>query len=223
MLILLGAGPPTTAPAAPPSPLLTGLVAYYKLDGNLAVASGNGRDLTPSSPTYGAGKIGQGLVTGAGSRTPLGGMTDDAASLAAWFKPTGIGGGIYGGTVEFDPTGTVPGLFGLALFEDDAAPPSLQAFADGSAFADEQVTAGEWSLAVVTWDGDLLHFYVNGAVGPTDTAPPPEGWSGAAFRVATTIDTPTPIDEVGVWSRALSAGEVATLYNGGEGLTYPFS
>lgn len=31
------------------------------------------------------------------------------------------------------------------------------------------------------------------------------------------------VDEVGIWSRALSAAEVSSLYNGGSGLTYPFS
>lgn len=31
------------------------------------------------------------------------------------------------------------------------------------------------------------------------------------------------IDEVGTWSRALTSGEVTTLYNGGAGLQYPFT
>lgn len=31
------------------------------------------------------------------------------------------------------------------------------------------------------------------------------------------------LDEVGIWSRALSSGEVTSLYNGGAGLQYPFS
>src|SRR3990167_2024195 len=31
------------------------------------------------------------------------------------------------------------------------------------------------------------------------------------------------IDEVGFWKRALTAGEITELYNGGNGLTYPFS
>ena len=31
------------------------------------------------------------------------------------------------------------------------------------------------------------------------------------------------MDEVGIWSRALSASEVTELYNGGAGLTYPFA
>jgi hypothetical protein len=30
------------------------------------------------------------------------------------------------------------------------------------------------------------------------------------------------IDEVGIWSRALSSTEVTKLYNGGAGLQYPF-
>lgn len=31
------------------------------------------------------------------------------------------------------------------------------------------------------------------------------------------------VDEVGVWSRALSASEISQLYNGGAGLAYPFT
>jgi hypothetical protein len=30
------------------------------------------------------------------------------------------------------------------------------------------------------------------------------------------------IDEVAIWNRQITAGEVATLYNGGNGITYPF-
>jgi hypothetical protein len=31
------------------------------------------------------------------------------------------------------------------------------------------------------------------------------------------------IDEVGIWSRALTGAEVTSLYNGGAGLQYPFT
>jgi hypothetical protein len=31
------------------------------------------------------------------------------------------------------------------------------------------------------------------------------------------------IDEIGVWSRALTSGEVTQLYNSGAGLQYPFT
>ena len=31
------------------------------------------------------------------------------------------------------------------------------------------------------------------------------------------------MDEVGVWSRALSSSEIAQLYNSGSGLSYPLS
>src|SRR4029077_20509909 len=31
------------------------------------------------------------------------------------------------------------------------------------------------------------------------------------------------VDEVGIWSRAISSAEVSTLYNGGGGLSYPFT
>jgi hypothetical protein len=30
------------------------------------------------------------------------------------------------------------------------------------------------------------------------------------------------IDEVGIWSRVLTAAEIAILYNGGSGITFPF-
>jgi hypothetical protein len=31
------------------------------------------------------------------------------------------------------------------------------------------------------------------------------------------------IDEVGIWKRLLTSGEISDLYNGGSGLSYPFS
>lgn len=37
------------------------------------------------------------------------------------------------------------------------------------------------------------------------------------------VATGVNIDEVGLWNRALTSGEISTLYNSGNGLTYPFS
>jgi hypothetical protein len=66
-------------------------------------------------------------------------------------------------------------------------------------------------------------FYVNGAVASSDTF----GFSPVAGRLGVGMDTnpTTPpaqgvFDELVFWSRALSAAEVAQLYNNGNGLPY---
>lgn len=54
------------------------------------------------------------------------------------------------------------------------------------------------------WDNNIF-------IGCTDNAGSP------ALYLSMTVD------EWGIWDRTLSAGEVTTLYNGGSGLTYPFT
>lgn len=66
-------------------------------------------------------------------------------------------------------------------------------------------TMDSTALTVTTHNGGAI-FYI-GAVG---NASPIDPWDGV-------------IDEVGVWSRVLTASEITELYNSGAGLTYPFS
>lgn len=66
-------------------------------------------------------------------------------------------------------------------------------------------TVDSTALTVTTHNGGA-RFNISGS----GNATPIEYWDGV-------------IDEVGVWSRALSDAEITTLYNGGVGLTHPFT
>jgi len=84
-------------------------------------------------------------------------------------------------------------------------------------------------MASITYDGTNVKIYINGSL-ETTTA-----WSfGTGFSGSTTTSILTQydgggnetaaakVDEAGVWSRALTAGEITQLYNSGAGLQYPF-
>lgn len=198
--------------AAPPSSLLTGLVAYYKLDGNATDSGGSGRDLTPSGATYGAGKIGQCLTGGLASRTPLGGLTaGQPLTVAAWLKPASDFPDTFAG-VSFP--GAASGVFG-----DGGGNIALGTF--GSA-GSSPVVVGVWKLFTAAWNGTDVFGYVNAAELATAPEAPPDV-TADEFRLFVGGEGLVSIDEAGVWSRALTPAEVAALYNGGAGLTYPFS
>jgi len=90
---------------------------------------------------------------------------------------------------------------------------------------------GNWHMITVTYDGSDIKMYTDNGT-PVTTA-----WSsGLAYaatnyvRIGCNNDSGTDqvfmngtIDEVGFWSRALSATEVGQLYNGGSGLAWPLT
>jgi len=90
---------------------------------------------------------------------------------------------------------------------------------------------GQWHHGVVTFDGSILRLYVDGVQVPTtfSTSSIPETAGnhplkiGANSRIASNLFTGS-IDEVGVWSRALTTTEIANLMNNGvfatNGLVY---
>ena len=88
------------------------------------------------------------------------------------------------------------------------------------------MTKNKWYHIVVTFDTDTdtVGFYINGTLQTTSVADNTLESSGTPkFGRATGAAEKWfqgKIDEIGFWSRTLSASEVSDLYNGGEGLTY---
>lgn len=80
---------------------------------------------------------------------------------------------------------------------------------------------------VMTYDTATLRGYINGTE-VSNLATSGVGTGGAntitigGYSTGSNFSSST-IDEFGIWTRALSAGEVTSLYNGGAGLAYPFS
>ncbi|MDP3723212.1 MAG: LamG-like jellyroll fold domain-containing protein [Candidatus Omnitrophota bacterium] len=78
-----------------------------------------------------------------------------------------------------------------------------------------------WTHIVGTFDGSTFRLYFNGVANASGA-----GSLGALNNDPLTIGTAGScapfggqLDEVGIWNRALSAEEIATLYNGGTGLS----
>ena len=89
-----------------------------------------------------------------------------------------------------------------------------------------KVDDDEWHFVVFTFNGSLMATYVDGVAGvsqedTTDTA------TGSNFYIGRRQDGlysfNGSVDEVAIWSRALTQPEITALYNGGAGLAYPFS
>jgi hypothetical protein len=107
---------------------------------------------------------------------------------------------------------------------------------DTCSFDNSTLNNATWYHVVVTWNANLYtaNLYLNGS--RTATATGSEHYtsmfnSTADLLIGAHLDPENPtggylngmMDEVGIWSRVLSASEVATLYNSGKGLTYPFT
>lgn len=92
------------------------------------------------------------------------------------------------------------------------------------------LSTSTWYFITCTYDNATMRLYINGTQEATNS-------SGGAFNINNITKTTVLgqfgsytflpcfgyLDEVGSWSRALTSGEVTSLYNGGIGLTYPFS
>lgn len=222
----------------PTSPLLTGLVAYWKLDeaaaGNRADAHG-GYTLTQTGtvdPT--TGKIGNGAGLFSASnylRNSSNGLDIGLSdrSVSFWVKHASFGTHSYlssgaGGTAK-------PGFWVLALTAtnarlsfNDTGTRIIVDFAHG-------MSTGTWYhwIAEFDRDGNMLAYINN--VPKTAVSIAAKSTSDindmGQFAVGIHNELNFPLDgyldEVGVWNRLLTSDERALLYGAGSGLTYPFA
>jgi len=93
------------------------------------------------------------------------------------------------------------------------------------------LTIGTWYFISATWDtGGTMTLYLNGSSVATNTSTGTYSLSMTPrLTIGTWWDSPLSgtlkgkVDEVGIWSRALSSSEITELYNSGTGLSYPFT
>jgi hypothetical protein len=199
-------------------PLLTGLLAWYRADGT--DRSGNANDLTAAGTPGTAAGVGA-VAGSAMSLSELNYFTRDdlvtsgAMTLAAW---------LYGDTAgEFMLVGqraaVVTASTAVALAVTDA----FEVYGtDGGGDLAPQSSAitGVWSHIVIATTGAVTKLYQDGAEIATVTRSPVYT-DVTTFSVGEPYDVVIPTvllcEAVGVWSRALSAGEVTTLYGAGSG------
>jgi len=238
---------------AAPSPLLTGLLAYWKFDNNgsggvsLLDSSGNSRTLSAPNGTSGV-SLGTGIINGSAnfsgdnstylsrSGTFLDGSRDEY-SISAWVKTTredevffvdqSTGANWGGSTIQFD------------MFSDGRVYKSIFWGVDGEtgdplydrAESSTSINNGNWNHIASTWKRTgSVKVYVNGALNGSSAS------SGNYANVPTEnvsingnadgtylVGKSANIDEVGIWNKELSASEITSLYNAGAGKTYPFN
>ena len=222
-----------------PSTLLTGLIHYWTLDetSGTRVDCVGGLDLSPvNSASYAAGKIGNAAALELDTSDYLSSSTVEQMScdwtIAGWFYPESLGavgtyrtflrnGGTWGGGGGVDMKIAYNNQFACCLAKGDDST-SACTHAPG-------IVVGAWNFVAFRNDNAAMTIYARRDL--TDALPHLYGFTMLTTTQAVRFGIGQAggqmfdglIDEVGWWSRQLSDAELVTLYNGGAGLTYPFT
>ncbi len=209
--------------------LLTNILAYWKFDessGNASDATGNGYTLTNNAGvTYSAAVINNGANFASASTqyfnsTAAGlGLVASDFTIAFWIKPVSLA--VYNSII----TKYTGGSFGYNIWADGGGVGLIIGSTNVSFTARPGLSTSAFTHIVITQSGTSVVIYKNGSSFGTGTGASVPS-SSADFQIGLTSSYGTPMngvmDETGIWTRALSAGEVSTLYNSGHGLQYPF-
>ena len=205
------------------------LVGYWRMDAlsgtSEADASGNGNTGTyQNAPTLGVqGAIvgdGDTAVTFAKASTQWCSCTTLAVPLTAYtiMAAVKIGdlSGFYGITGHWDGTNGAGIWIGATNFE------LMHATLSTEVVSSVAPVVGPWYWVAGTWDGATAILYVNGAnTGQTSVSTAIGTPAAGHWNIGSYNDGVGPIqgtiDEVAVFSRALSAAEIAALYQAGLG------
>lgn len=230
--------------------LTDNLVSYYKLDessGNAADSVGSNTLTNNNSTAFATGKINNGAdleLTSSNSlskTSPVDVAFTSSFTINCWVKPESLssdGTRLVIASKYYD--GSVRGwYFGLAESSgaDNTKLHARLGNTAGSAAVDYYsntgaVAAGTWAMVTMVFDdtSDLVRFYVNGTAWGTTAKTDQIAASSANLYIGAEGNNGSPnqffdglLDEVGIWSRALSAAEVISLYNASIGKQYPFT
>lgn len=213
----LGQASASSVPAC--ASCLTNLIAYYPFNGSLTdvAAAHNGTILGIIG--YTTGKLGQAAEnsSGAGSNyVAVSGVTVTGDfSVSAWVNVDTYP--VSGGTLF----GQESGFTGFYI----NGPTNKIAFYNGG-FQDgtTSVPLDTWTHVLVTYNSatTTFTFYVNGVTAGTQVSALASWTPVDMLGLAGNAGLDGSLDEVAVWSRVLTAGEIAAVYNSGSGLAYPF-
>ena len=222
----------------PPPTLLTSLYAAYNADNNTNDALNTYNGTAIGGLTYSTGKINQAFqFNGTNSLVslPTNSMkfTGDF-SYSLWFNIASIGGyqilisnyrnagGDFGNYLIINPSGKLE-FWGLAN--------STPSFSMANTTS---LNTNTWYHVSVTKSASSVKMYVNGVLDRTtspgvpmvyfSTMYPSIGslykWNGSLSDYF--MSNGSKIDAVGIWNKELTASEITSLYNSGNGKQYPF-
>lgn len=211
-------------PSPPVSSLLTGLARYYPLEGDATDVYGS-QNGTVTGSGFETGKDGQGFYFANTTSRAIVCPAFDPVDFSVSFWTKFSGSGNYSQVV-----GQMDGGYGSQNWVILASSNTLTYYKYGNAGIlglDLTSQLGVWAHVVYTRSGSDVRGYLNGTMtGPVGSA------AGtlvptANFRMGTRNDNYSGyfgvLDEVALWTRALTDSEVSQLYNSGSGNFYPFT
>ena len=212
--------------AVPPAgTTLTGLAAYWSFDSssNFNVPDVGGSTLTKGNGASwsASGKFGGALSVNGGSQSlydtsspsylPVG---NSSYTQSVWFKPNVVSGN--GGLVGWGDYFSSRRVNALRLYENSGGFRHYWWGADLDCTGTQcPISTGTWYHVASTWDGTTRKLFVNGVLKRSDT-PGANNATAANFHIGKTCCSEFfngLIDDVAIYTRALSAGEVAELAN----------
>jgi hypothetical protein len=214
------------------SRLLDNLTAYFAFDegtGTLITDSTNSGYNGQIRGTLGnqwtsTGKINTGInFNGADNYIPL---TQTSlintlnGSISVWFKPIPIEPSAGDYIFAHVQTANNSRIY----MRTDQTGKFITQLGDGTQIGVASYIPDQWNHGVLVWSGNVGKMYLNGRLIATTS------FNGLSVITVSTIGAQSAasgwfqggIDEMGIWSRDLQDYEVKTLYNNGQGLTYPF-
>ena len=223
------------------SSLLSGLISYWKLDEQSFIykvpaydAGGGGNNGTNNHCWGATGKINSAyFFDGISSMVDMGNPPNlsltSAGTVSCWVNFTQ--GLPSGDEVIFEKADAVHELDGYAMFYQKETNAFQFMIANGTSHTIYSAGSGlipnTWYYVVCTWNGTTVITYLNGSL--VSNTSQSYNCVSNVYDFALGANLPTnsayfsgTIDEVGVWSRAVSATEAATLYNSGTGNQFPF-
>jgi hypothetical protein len=194
----------------------TGLLAFWKLNGNGNDSSGNNNHLTNvNNVTFSSGKIGSASNFTAGkyfsSEVQIGG-TGNAQNFtfSLWIK-----------TIQNSSTNKMISAAGNYNYYFMEYAGKIYANFGGSQFnSTSNVNDGNWHHVVVTYDRVKLRIYIDGVLevdqNETGVTPLSYVYIGSDDNGGQSLFG--SLDSIGIWNRALTSEEVTQIYNDGNGL-----
>ncbi len=218
--------------AQQPSVNTNGLVAFYRFDGDAKDSSGFNRNATSAnSVTYGADRFGNAgkAATFVASRSSIvtipsfSEANSDQISISLWVRPTAKATGKIltkdDGSSRRQYILQLEGAssIGFGVWGKDGGG-KITLY--GTTFPYDYKLS-EWCHLCLTWDGSLASLYVNGALGKSISAPGKSpNYTDIPLRIGSEgvlNALAGSVDDVSVYNRCLSAGDVQNLYSGNSG------
>ena len=213
--------------------LTTSLVSYYRMEGDSTDFWGTNNG-TDTSVTYGLtyGKVNQGVDFAGAGAIKENAVTSGNFSYSFWvnFAAMPTNNSYYAFWTAGVNGGSRTQFFGVT---NNAGTYQLVSILTGtlaSFITDATLPWNTWTHIVITYDGTNVKWYKNGSI--YQTIAYSGGYGTTSITVLGSQGVPAIysgetatwayngyMDEVGLWSKALSTTEITDLYNGGNGQT----